>query len=151
MGTMKLKDKLNQALKEAMKAGDARKKATLRLALAEVKNAEIDEKGDLDEGRVLGILQKEVKARHETIAGAKQADRPDLIEKAQAEIEILNEFLPQPLSEDKLREIILETISELDAKSMADMGQVMGALMPKIRGKADGKTANQLVREALDS
>jgi uncharacterized protein YqeY len=148
---MTLKDKLNQALKEAMKAGDARKKATLRLALAEVKNAEIEEKGDLDEGRVLGILQKEVKARQETIEGAKQADRPDLIDKAQSEIEILNEFLPQPLSKDELREIVLETISELGAESMADMGQVMGALMPKIRGKADGKIANQLVREALGS
>lgn len=151
MGTMTLKDQLNQALKDAMRAGDSRKKATLRLALAEVKNAEIQAKGDLDEDRVLGILQKEVKARQETIQGAQQAERPDLIAKAEAEIEILNEFLPQPLSEDELREIVLETISELGAESMADMGQVMGALMPKIRGKADGKAANQLVREALGS
>jgi uncharacterized protein YqeY len=151
MEAMTLKDKLNQALKEAMKAGDSRKKATLRLALAEVKNAEIEEQGELDEGRVLSILQKEVKARQETIEGAQQADRQDLIDKAKAEIEILNEFLPQPLSEEELREIVLETISELGAESMADMGQVMGALMPKIRGKADGKTANQLVREALGS
>lgn len=151
METMTLKDKLNQALKEAMKAGDSRKKATLRLALAEVKNAEIEEKGELGEGRVIGILQKEVKARQETIEGAQQADRQDLIDKAEAEIEILNEFLPQPLSEDELREIVLETISELGAESMADMGQVMGALMPKIRGKADGKIANQLVKEALGS
>ncbi len=146
---MSIKNELQDALKEAMRAGDTRRKKTLRMALAEIKNKEIDKGEELTEPEVLNVLQKEEKARRETIEGAEQAQRPDLIKEAEAEIEILQEFLPQPLSQDELREVVKKVISEVGAESMADMGKVMGALMPKIRGKADGKEANDMVRDIL--
>ena len=146
---MTLQTQLRDALTEAMKSGDVQRKSTLRMVLAAIKNAEIEAKGELDDGKVLGILSKEVKARQETIEGAQQANRPDLISKAELEISILNEFLPAPLSEEELRVVVKEAIDEAGASSMADMGRVMGVLMPKIQGRADGKEANQIVRELL--
>jgi len=149
MGSMSIKQDLQDALKEAMKAGQDLRKTTLRMALASIKNAEVEARGELDDDLILNLLQKEVKARQETIEGAQQAKRPDLIEKAEAEIAVVSEFLPQPLSQEELRALVAETISESGASSLSDMGRVMGLLMPKIRGKADGKEANQLVRELL--
>ncbi len=151
MVNMTLKTQLRDALTEALKAGDAQRKMTLRMALASIKNAEVEARGELDEERVLGLLQKEVKSRQETIEGAEQANRPDLIEKAELEIGILSEFLPQPLTADELRSLVEEAIQESGAASIDDIGRVMGVLMPKIRGKADGKEANQIVRELLIS
>ncbi len=146
---MSLKEDLQNALKDALKSGQDLRKTTLRMALAAVKNAEVEARGELDDDRILSLLQKEVKARQETIEGARQADRPDLISKAEQEIAVLTQFLPQPLSADELRELVAGVIEEAGAESMADMGRVMGLLMPKIRGKADGKQANQVVRELL--
>ena len=149
MVAMSIKDKLQEALKEALKSGQTLRKTTLRMALAAIKNAEVEARGDLEDDLVLNLLQKEVKARQETIESAKQANRPDLITKAEEEIAILGDFLPQPLSQEELRGLVEETIAETGASSIAEMGRVMGALMPKIRGKADGKEANQIVRELL--
>jgi len=151
MVIMTLKTQLRDALTVALKAGDSQRKMTLRMALASIKNAEVEARGELDEERVLSLLQKEVKSRQETIEGAEQANRPDLIEKAELEIGILSEFLPQPLTTDELRVLVEEAIQESGAASIDDIGRVMGALMPKIRGKADGKEANQIVRELLKS
>ena len=151
MVAMNLKEKLQHSLKEAMKKGQAQRKTTLRMALAEIKNAEIEKQGPLEDSEMLRILEKEVKARQETIEGAEQAGREDLIDKAEREIDILNEFLPEQLTEEELRQVVMETIAEVQASSMSDMGKVMGALMPRIRGRADGKEANQMVREELQS
>lgn len=146
---MSLKKELRQELKEAMKAGNALRKKAIRLALAEIKNAEIEKGAELEEHEIRGVLQKEVKARQETIEGAEQAQRDDLIQEAEAEIEVLREFLPEPLSEEELRDIVQQVIDDVQATSMRDMGKVMGALMPRIKGRADGKVANQMVREIL--
>ena len=146
---MSIKKQLRDALTEALKSGETQRKTTLRMALASIKNAEVEAREELDEGLVLNLVQKEVKARQETIEAAKKAQRPDLIEKAEHEIKILNEFLPQQLSSEELRVLVQEAIQESGASSMAEIGKVMGALMPKIRGKADGKLANQIVRELL--
>ncbi len=146
---MDTKEKLSQALKEAMKAKDELRKRVVRMALAAIKNAEIEKRGELQEPDVLAILQKEVKARQETIAGAKQAGRDDLIEIAQAEIAVLEEYLPQALSREELTVIVQEAIHESGVTSMREMGKVMQVLMPKIRGRADGKEASQLVQELL--
>lgn len=135
---------------EALKSGEAQRKTTLRMALASIKNAEVEAREDLAEDLVLNLVQKEVKARQETIEAAKQANRPDLIEKAEQEIKILTEFLPQQLSAEELKALVQEAIQKSGASSMSEIGKVMGALMPKIRGKADGKQANQFVRELLD-
>ena len=146
---MSIKKQLRDALTEALKSGEAQRKTTLRMALASIKNAEVEAREDLAEDLVLNLVQKEVKARQETIESAKQANRPDLIEKAEQEIKILSEFLPQQLSAEELKALVQEAIQESGASSMAEIGKVMGALMPKIRGRADGKQANQFVRELL--
>ena len=146
---MDIKEKLQEDLKDALRSGDPVRKRTLRSALAEIKNAEIERGGPLKESGILKILQKEVKARRETIEGAEQADRQDLIDKAEQEIEVLEEYLPEPLSEAELRDIVQEAIDEVDADSLADIGQVMGQVMPRIRGRAEGKDANRMVRELL--
>lgn len=146
---MNTKEKLSQALKEAMKAKDELRKRVIRMAMASIKNAEVDKKGELDEPDLLAILQKEVKARHETIEGAKKAGRDDLISEAEAEIAVLEEYLPQALSRDELEILVKEAITESGATSPKEMGLVMKVLMPKVRGRADGKEANQIVRELL--
>ena len=146
---MSTKERLREALTAAMKAGESQRKTTLRLALASIKNAEVEARGEIEDDLVLNLLQKEVKARQETIEGAQQANRPDLIAKAEEEITILNEFLPQQLSEEELRALVQEAIDESGVSSMTEIGKIMGVLMPKIRGKADGKQANQIVRELL--
>ena len=148
---MDIKEKLKDELKQAMRSKDSQRKTTLRMVLAEIKNKEVDLGSELEEPEILGILQKQVKSRQETLEGAREADRPDLIAKAEAEIEILEEFLPQSLSDDELREVVKEVIDQVGAESMADMGKVMGAVMPKIRGRAEGKDANRIVRELLGS
>ena len=148
---MSIKKQLRDALTEALKAGDTQRKTTLRMALASIKNAEVEAREDLAEDLILNLVQKEVKARQETIEAAKKAQRPDLIEKAEQEINILNEFLPQQLSAEELRVLVQEAIQESGSSSMAEIGKVMGALMPKIRGRADGKLANQIVRELLET
>jgi len=151
MMSMTLKTQLRDALTKALKSGDAQRKMTLRMALASIKNAEVEARGEVDEAKVLSLLQKEVKFRQETIEGAKQANHPDLITKAEVEIGILSEFLPQPITEEELRMLVKQAIQESGASSIDEIGQVMGALMPKIRGKADGKEANQIVRELLQA
>jgi len=151
MMSMILKTQLRDALTEALKSGDVQRKMTLRMALASIKNAEVEARGEVDEAKVLSLLQKEVKFRQETIEGAKQANRPDLITKAEVEISILSEFLPQPITEEELRMLVKQAIQESGASSIDEIGQVMGVLMPKIRGKADGKEANQIVRELLQA
>ena len=151
MMSMTLQTQLRDALTEALKSGDAQRKTTLRMALAAIKNAEVEARGELEETKVLSLLQKEVKFRQETIEGAQQAKRPDLIAKAEAEIGILTEFLPEPLTEEELKALVKEIIQEAGAESMADVGRVMGLLMPRISGKADGKIANQIVRDLLQN
>lgn len=146
---MGIKDKLRDELTIALRAGEVQRKSTLRMALASIKNAEVEARGEIEDDLVLNLLQKEVKARQETIESAEQANRPDLISKAEQEIAILNEFLPQQLSESELRTLVQGAIEESGASSMAEIGKIMGVLMPKIRGKADGKQANQIVRELL--
>ncbi|MCK5793476.1 MAG: GatB/YqeY domain-containing protein [Chloroflexota bacterium] len=146
---MSIKKQLRDALTEALRSGETQRKTTLRMALASIKNAEVEAREELEEDLVLNLIQKEVKARQETIEAAKKAQRPDLIEKAEQEIKILNEFLPQQLSAEELRVLVQEAVQESGASSMAEIGKVMGALMPKIRGRADGKQANQIVRELL--
>ncbi len=146
---MSTKEKLTQSLKEAMKAKDARRKRVVRMAMTAIKNAEVEKKGELDEPDVLAILQKEVKARHETIEGAMKAERDDLITEAEAEIAVLEEYLPQALSREELESLVKEAIAEAGATSPKEMGLVMKVLMPKVRGRADGKEANQIVRQLL--
>jgi uncharacterized protein YqeY len=146
---MSLEKKLNDDLKEAIKAKDETRKLVLRLALSAIKLATVEKQEELDDGEILGILQKEVKARHETIADAKKAERQDLVEAAKSEMAVLEEYLPEGLTPEELEALIEETIAEVGASSMGDMGNVMKAVMPKVQGRADGGQVNQLVRQLL--
>jgi uncharacterized protein YqeY len=146
---MSLLEKLNQDLKVAIKAKDETRKRVLRLALSAAKLVEVEKQEELDDAAVIGVLQKEVKSRQETIDDAEKAGRPDLIEVAEAEMEILEEYLPEAMSPEELETLVKEVIAQVGASSMADMGKVMGAIMPKIQGRADGGQVNQMVRQLL--
>jgi len=146
---MSKKDQLSQALKDALRQKDETRKSTIRLALAAIKNAEIDAKAELDETAILAILQKEVKSRRETIEAAERAQRQDLLLQAQAEIAILEGFLPQPLTTAELENLVREAIAATGATTPREMGAVMKHLMPQTQGRADGKTVSQVVRQFL--
>ena len=148
---MKIKETLTQNLKDALRAKDEVRKRTIRLALAAIKNLEIDRKAELEDNEILVILQKEVKSRKETIEGAEQAGREDLIIEAEAEIKILESFLPQQLTPEQLFQLVQQAIDETGAASKRDMGKVMKMLMPKVLGRADGKTLSQIVSTLLAS
>jgi uncharacterized protein YqeY len=146
---MSLEEKLNHDLKDAMRAKDETRKLVLRLALTAIKLAAVEKKEELDDAAVISVLQKEAKARQETIVDAKKADRQDLIDAAKAEMAVLEEYLPEGLSPEELEALIKEAIAEAGASSMADMGNVMKVVMPKIQGRADGGQVNQMVRLLL--
>lgn len=149
MKSMDTKEKLQEALKQAMRAGDDTQKATLRMTLAAIRNAEIERRGDLDEADMLAILQKEVKSRQETAQEARQAGREDLARQAEQEIAVLDQYLPQPLSHAELESMAREAIQEVGASSPREIGQVMKVLMPRVRGRADGSEVSQIVRQLL--
>ena len=148
---MDTKTNLNQALKDAMKSGDETRKRTVRMVLAAIKQVEVDKRIELDEAAVIAILQKESKTRRESLEEAKKADRQDLVAAAQAEIDILNTFLPQSMSSEELRELARQAISETGASGPADMGKVMKAMLPKVAGRAPGDQVSAAVRELLTS
>jgi uncharacterized protein YqeY len=148
---MSLKIKLEADLKQAMRESDDLTKRTLRLALSAIKLVEVDQRAELDDPTILGILQKEVKSRQETIEEARGAGRDDLVGGAQAEIKILQAYLPESLTQEELLNLVEEAIEEAGASNPQDMGKVMKLLMPRIQGRADGKAASTAVRERLAS
>lgn len=148
---MNTKQRIQQALTQAMRDRDEVRKRTLRLALLAIKMAEVEQGGELDDAGVWTVLQKEIKERHETIEGARQAGRDDLIAQAEAEIAVLQEFLPPPLSPEELEALAREVIAEVGATSPRDMGKVMKALMPRLQGRATGSEASQVVRRLLQT
>lgn len=146
---MSIKDELTNAVKESMKSGDNMAKLTLRGVLAAIKQVEIDQRIELKDEDVLGILQKQVKSRNESISDAEKAGRQDLIDEAKAEISLLEKYLPAGLSEEEVKAIVEEAIAEVGASSPADMGNVMKVLMPKVKGKADGSLVSKMVKDLL--
>jgi uncharacterized protein len=146
---MDMKTRLNDAVKESMKSGDEVRKRTIRMVLAAIKQSEIDRRITLDDSAVLSILQKEIKTRKESLEEAKQAGRENLVQDAQAEIDVLNTFLPEGLSADELRALVQASIAETGAASAADMGKVMKVLLPKVAGRSPGDQVSAMVRELL--
>jgi len=153
---MNLKEQLRHDLREALRAGDEQRKSVIRMALAEVTNAEIEQgrqtgETELDEGDVVAVLQKQAKQRQEAIEELEQVDRPDLLAKEKEELVILERYLPEQLSREEIVDEARQVIEEIDATGMRDMGPVMGRLMSKLRGRADGHVVNEVVRELLTS
>jgi uncharacterized protein YqeY len=147
---MLLQDKLTEDMKSSMKAGDKLKVSVLRLLRSEIKYAEIAKGQTLTEEDVLQVTAREAKKRREAIEQFEKGGRADLVEKESAELKILFEYLPQQLNEQEVLGIAREVISELHATSKADKGKVMGALMQRVRGKADGKMVNEVVDRLLE-
>ncbi|WP_248926665.1 GatB/YqeY domain-containing protein [Paenibacillus hamazuiensis] len=146
---MSLSERLNEDMKQAMKSQDKFKLSVIRMVRAAIKNIEIDQRKTLDDNEVLDVLNREIKQRRDSLQEFEKAGRADLAENLQAELAILSEYMPQQLTDEEVKAIVEQTIQEVGASSKADMGKVMGALMPKVKGRADGKLVNQLVQQSL--
>ena len=146
---MSLKERLKADMKEAMKAKDKVKLSTIRMINSLIKNAEIEKRGELTDEEIIQLLMKYAKQRKESIEMYEKGGRQDLVEKEKAELAIVESYLPRQMSEEEIREIVKQTIEEVGASSVKDMGKVMKAVMPKVKGRADGSVVNRIVKELL--
>ena len=153
---MTIKTQLNDSMKDAMKSGDEVRKRTVRMALAAIKQAEVDKRSnpgdkriELDDAAVMSLLQKEIKNRRESLEEAKKANRTDLVEANEAEIHVLQAFLPKAMPAEELRALVQAAIAETGAASAADMGKVMKTVIPRVAGRAPNDMVSATVRELL--
>ncbi len=144
-----LKTRLNDELRAAMKAGMTVKRDTLRMLLAAVKNAEIEKRGEIGDSDVISLVAREIKRRNESIEAFKLGKREDLASKEQAEIDILQSYMPQQLTREEIIELVRTVIGETGASGPADKGKVMKGLMPRVKGKSDGKMVSDIVDAEL--
>ena len=144
-----LKQRITEAMKAAMRARDKTRLGAVRLALAEIKKVEIDERIDLDDSRITSILDKMVKQRRDSIKQFETAGRTDLVAQEQLEINVIKEFLPEALSEEELDTIIKDALEKSGASSMQDMGNLMGLVKPQVVGRADMGAVSQKIKAAL--
>ena len=144
-----LKAQINEAMKAAMRAKEKERLGTIRLVLAEIKKVEVDERIDPDDVRVTSILDKMVKQRRDSMKQFADAGRDELAAKEQTEIEVIQEFLPQPLSEEEIASLIEEAIASTGAASVQDMGKIMGLLKPQMAGRADMGKVSGLIKQRL--
>ncbi|MYA67100.1 MAG: GatB/YqeY domain-containing protein [Gammaproteobacteria bacterium] len=145
-----LQAQLREAMKDAMRARDKPRLESIRLALAEIRKVEVDERIECDDTRITGILDRMVKQRRDSIAQFEAGGREDLVAKEQGQIEVLQEFLPQALSGEELSAIVNNAIKQAGAQSMRDMGKVMGLIKPRVTGRADMGEVSKQVRELLN-
>lgn len=146
---MALKQRLNDDLREALRRGEEHRKATLRMALAAIHNAEIEVRGDLDEDATLGVLAKEAKQRRESIEEFRKGGREDLVARERAQLEVIQQYLPQQMSREEIVEAARAAIAEVGARGPGDKGKVMPVLISRLRGRADGREINAVVTELL--
>lgn len=146
---MTIAERLDADLKEALRARDAIRTSTIRLARAALQNAEIDRRRPLTDEEVMAVLRHEVKRRREAIEGFERGGRDDLVQKEKLEMAILLGYLPAPFGEQEIRQLVADVVSELGAASERDFGRVMGQVMRRIAGRAEGKTVERIVREVL--
>ncbi len=150
---MSVKERLNEDMKQAMKEKEAGKfrLSVIRMVRSSIKNAEIDRKRECLEEEVLDIIAKEVKLRRDAAEGFSKGNRPDLVDNVQREAAILMDYLPPQLSEPEVRALVAAAVTQTGATSAKDMGKVMAALMPQVKGRADGKMVNVIVKEMLSN
>lgn len=146
---MSLKEQLTNDMKEAMKNHEKDRLAVIRMVRGAIRQQEIDGQKELGDEDVIAVLSKEVKMRKDSLEEFKKGGREDLVEKTQAEIEVLMPYLPAQLSEEEVRELVKAAVEQTGATTGKDMGKVMGVLMPKVKGRADGKMVNTIVRSFL--
>ncbi len=145
----KLKQKLSDDIKQAMKSGDTVKRSTLRMLMSSINNAEIAKKASLEDSDVLGIIAKEVKQHQESITSFKEGNRPDLVAKEEAEMAILQDYLPEQMTREDIVAEAKQVIAAVGAQGPGDKGKVMKDLTPRLKGRADGKEINEVVTELL--
>ena len=146
---MSLKARIKDEMKEAMKAKDKQRLAVIRLIQSEIKRIEVDERIEIDDERLLTVLDKMCKQRRDSVKQYEDAGRTELAEQEKYEITVIQEYLPAQLSEDELAALIEETISATGAAGMQDMGKVMGVLKAKVQGRADMTAVSQLIKAKL--
>ncbi len=146
-----LQTTLREAMKDAMRARNKPRLETIRLALAEIRRVEVDERIDCDDARVTGILSRMVKQRRDSITQFEAGGRDDLVAKERGQIEVIQEFLPQALDGEELAKLIAEAVAKAGAESMRDMGKVMGLLKPQVTGRADMGEVSRQVRQLLSA
>jgi uncharacterized protein YqeY len=146
---MSLKEKLQQDWKDALKSRNKIKATTISMARAAVLQIEKTESIKLDDEQIVEVLAKEVKLRRDSLIDFKKGKRQDLVDASNAEIEILMNYLPQQLTEDEIKNLIIDIASKVEANSMKDMGKIMAAIVPKTKGRADGSLVSKLVKEYL--
>ncbi len=146
---MSLKQKLQEDLKSSMKNKETIKKSVITLIRSSIKQYEVDNRVELGDDEIVDLIAKQLKQTRDSREEFSKAGREDLVSKAEAEIEVLKEYLPQQLSEEELNKIVISTISEVGATSMKDMKKIMTSIMPKVKGRADGKLINELVKKNL--
>ncbi len=146
---MSLKDKLMNDLKEAMRDKDIVRKDTVQMVRAAILQTEKDNKTTLDDEKIIEVIAKELKRRRDVLPEYVKSGRQELIDKINKEIEVLLTYLPKQLTKEELLEIVKDAIKDTGATSMKDIGKVMGIVMPKIKGRADGKAVNECVKELL--
>lgn len=146
---MSIQEQLMDDLKTSMKSKDKVRKDVITMVRASIKQKEVDERIELTDDDVIEIISKQVKQKKDVIDEFKKGNRLDLVELTEKEIDILLKYLPLQLTEKELDEIVKSTIEEVNAKTIKDMGKVMGSILPKIKGRADGSLVNKLVRQYL--
>lgn len=147
---MSLKEQLMEDFKVAMRNKEKLKKDVLMMARAAVKQKEVDTRTELSDDDVIDIIAKQIKQKKDSIEDFKKANRDDLVDQAESEIKLLEPYMPEQLSEEEVEAIVKEAIAATNAESMRDMGKVMGSVMPKVKGRADGGIVNQMVKKHLN-
>jgi uncharacterized protein YqeY len=146
-----LKPKLTTDMKSSMKSGDKKRLGVIRLMLAAIKQIEVDERIELDDTRILAVLDKMAKQRRESISHYSDAGRNDLVAVEQAEIDIIQEYLPEALSEAEINDLVEQSIAATGAATIKDMGKLMGVLKPQLQGRADMGKVSQLIKSRLSA
>ncbi len=146
-----LKQKLTNDLKQALRSEDKVRRSAIRLVMAAIQNAEIARQTTLEDTDILGIITKEARQRRESIEAFKQGNRPDLVAQEEAELAILNEYLPQPMTREEVISAARRVIEEMEAQGLSDKGKVMPKLIAQLKGRADGREINAVVTELLTS
>ncbi len=144
-----LKEKLQQEMKDALKSGNSQKRTLLGMVLSAVKNKEIEKRSELGDDDVIAVIASEIKKRKDAVEQYEKGGRPELAEGERKEAEMLIAYMPEQMSEDEIRAEIKKVISEMGAKDMKEMGKVIGMVMAKVKGKADGQLVSRIVKEEL--
>ncbi len=148
---MTMKSKLEDDLKQAMRGRDVLRRDVIRYLRSEIRNQEIKDQKELDDPGVIQVLSRQAQQRRDSIEAYSDADRQDLVDKEQAELSVILAYLPRQMTRDEITDLVQQVVAEVGASGPADMGKVMSAIMPQVRGKAEGREISAIVQQTLRS